>query len=873
MVLKAEQQKNELIDQIADQVQSRLEPGRAEPAERFVRMFYAHVPPDDILSESPDNLYGAAMSLWSFAQKRKSDEAKINIYNPKPEEHGWKSSHTIVEILNDDMPFLVDSVTAALNDMEAHVLLVIHPIIRINRDKQGRLTDLKEEGRKTDGESAESFMHIQINEQPSDVLGQIRDKLTDVLSDVRASVEDWPTMLKRVKSLIGELKKDPPPLKKDEMKEGLAFLEWLADDHFTFLGYREYHFEGKGAKAVAKIDEDSGLGILRDSSRTVFEGLRNLGKLPPDVRDFVRQPQLLRITKANTRSSVHRPVHMDTVAVKIVSAKGEVTGERLFIGLFTSVAYSRSPREIPLLREKVDRVMERSGFRPDSHDGKALMHILESFPRDELFQASDDELFDTAMGILHLQERQRIALFVRRDPFERFVSCLVYVPRDRHDTSLRLKFQDILAKAFQGEVVSFYTHMGDQALARLHIVVRTKPGKIPDIDHEGLEWRLRQAARSWADHLEEALIEDRGEEAGLRTLRRFADGFPASYQEHFPAHAAVFDITKIEEALGSEDLAMNLYRPLEATEAEVRLKIFNTGDPVPLSDILPMLENMDLKVIAEHPYDVWPRDLGHAVWVHDFVCRTASGLSVDLPQVKEAFHDAFARVWRGDMEDDGFNRLVLIAGLSAREITILRAYSKYLRQAAIPFSQAYMEETLALNPEIARLLVQVFQTRFGSDRQDRDKQAAKIVKQIESALDDVSNLDQDRIIRRFLNAMESTLRTNFYQPAADGGEKSYASFKFDSQALEELPLPRPFREIFVYSPRIEGIHLRFGKVARGGLRWSDRREDFRTEILGLVKAQQVKNAVIVPVGSKGGFVLKRPPAPEEGREALQAEGV
>ena len=876
MAIKAEQLKAELVDRVAARLRERLDPKRAEAAERFLRQFYENVAPDDILDDGPDNLYGAALALWNQGQKRRPGACKTRVYNARPEEQGWKSSHTIVEIINDDMPFLVDSVTAALNRLGAEVYLIIHPILRVERDARGKLVTLCQAGDTRARATSESFMHIQISEQPSGRHQEIRAGLESVLADVRAAVEDWLALRKHLRRIVARLKKSPPALPEEEIAEGVAFLKWMDDDNFTYLGYREYSFEGEGEAALARVLPESGLGVLRDEKVSVFDGLRNLGKLPADVQDFLKQPELLRCTKSHRHATVHRPVHMDAVAVKRFDKEGRVIGERLFLGLFTSAAYSLSPRSIPLLRQKIENVSKRAGFEPNSHDGKALMHILETYPRDELFQIGEAELLDTAKGILHLQERQRIALFTRRDPFERFVSCLVYVPRDRYDTALRLRFQDILAAAYHGEVDAYTTHLGDAALARLHLIIRTTRGEIPDIDLAELEHRLVEAGRSWADRLEKALIEDRGEERGLRLLRRYAKAFPASYQDHFNAQTAVFDIARIEQALRDGRIAMNLYRPIEAGEDAVCFKIFIAGEPVPLSDVLPMLEHMGLKVISEIPYEVHPEGSERPVWMHDFAMRTEDGAVVDLGRVKDAFHETFALVWRTEMEDDGFNKLVLCAGLRAREVQILRAYCKFLRQAGIAFEQSEMAQTLALNPHIARRLIDLFLARFvprDGEGGAAEERAQELVGEIEAALEDVDNLDEDRIIRRFLNCIDSTLRTNFAQSGADGNPKPHLSLKFDARRLDELPRPRPFREIFVYSPRVEGVHLRFGMIARGGLRWSERRGDFRTEILGLVKAQQVKNAVIVPVGSKGGFVVKRPPPPEAGREAFLKEGI
>jgi glutamate dehydrogenase len=875
MPFRAEDQKNELIGRLAKRVCERIPSERAAEVELFVRQLYANVPPGDLLRNSVEDLYAAAMGLWNFSQQRTAGVPKIRVFNPIAAEHGWRSTHTVVEIANDDMPFLVDSVTAELNRQDLTVHLVIHPVLKLRRGSGGKRLQLLAPDAETGPESgvvAESLMHIQINEQSApERLAEIKAGLERVLADVRLAVRDWRTMHGKIAEVLQELETAPPPLARDEVDETKEFLRWINDDHFTFLGYREYDFAGEEERATLQIRAGSGLGILRDDSYSVFDGLRNFARLPPEVRHFVLEPNLLLITKSNRRATVHRPVHMDTIGIKRFDANGRVTGERLLIGLLTSAAYSRSPRQIPLLRRKVRNILARAGFPPNSHDGKALTHILETYPRDELLQIAEDDLYEISLGILHLQERQRIALFVRRDPFERFVSCLIYVPRERFNTALRLRFQEILEEAYEGKVTAYTTHMTDEVLGRVHMVVQTRPGAIPTVPTAEVEARLVEAGRSWSDDLQEALISSLGEERGIDRYRRYAEAFPLGYRERFPAGFAVYDIARIEETLERRRMAINLYRPVEAPSEEVRLKIYNAGGQVALSDILPMLEHMGLKVISEVPYEVQPVGRG-TVWVHDFSMQSPDGSEIDVSRVREAFEEALIRVWLGEMEDDGFNKLILRASLSWRKVVILRAYCKFLRQTGITFSQAYMEETLANNPKIARALIALFRTRFTLDMSDRDLRARGILVKIEHALDAVANLDEDRILRRFLNLVLSTERTNFYQAGSDGAPKPYLSFKLNSREIEELPLPRPWVEIFVYSPRVEAVHLRGGKVARGGIRWSDRREDFRTEVLGLMKAQMVKNAVIVPVGSKGGFVVKRPPA-EGGREALNAEVV
>ena len=874
---RTETLKTEKIDAACALVHQRLDGTKAEAAETFLRQFYENVAPHDLVKEEVEDLFGAAIAMWTFGRDRAPGAAKIRAYNPRFAEVGWQSPHTVIEIVNDDMPFLVDSVTAALNRRDLTVHLVIHPILYVSRSAKGVAGALHAAGSAPKSAIGESYMHLQVSEQTSAAaLNEIEAELEHVLRDVRAAVEDWRTMRATMVDVIAGIEKGPPKGQaKADVEEVCAFLRWIEDNHFTFLGYRRYDYVGTGRKAHMAVTDDSGLGILREPEVSVFDGLRDLGSLPADVRGFLLEPTLLLIMKANKVSTVHRPVPLDSISVKRFDKTGKVIGEDRFIGLFTSVAYNQSPKEIPLLRRRVDTVVERAGFRPASHDGKALVNILETYPRDELFQASEDELIDISIGILHLQERQKTALFVRRDAFERFITALVFVPRDHYTTQLRQRFQTILSTAFNGEVTAFYTQMSDSMLARLHFIIATTRGEIPDVDIDDLELRLIDAGRSWTDKLHDALVEDKGEESANKLLRTYAQAFPTAYKEEYSVHAAIFDMERMEELTGDSALGMNLFRPIGVEDDVLHLKLFHGGAPVPLSDVMPMLENMGVRVLSEVPFEISGNGVDQPIWLHDFEMRLRADAAgdCDLATIKSPFQDAFAAVWRREMENDGFNGLVLSAGLTWRQVTVIRAYAKYLRQAAFTFSQDYMEETLLAHAPIARLLVKLFDARFDpAGTKDREKAAAGIEREIEAALDQVANLDQDRILRRFLNLINCTLRTNFFQPAAEGGPKSYVSFKLDSQAIEGLPLPRPHVEIWVYSPRVEAVHLRGGKVARGGIRWSDRREDFRTEILGLMKAQQVKNAVIVPVGSKGGFVVKRPPAGGS-REDLQAEGI
>ena len=874
MTQQLDKLKNELIGKAVKRAGSLARGGAADVVRGFVERYFANVPPRDLLDRSEDSLARGALAHWTTARQRKPGVPIVRVFRPDAEKDGWATEHTLVEIVTDDMPFLVDSVTMALNRLGLTVYLVIHPIMHVKRDAAGKLlltrplagTDTHEE----------SFMHFEATAQPADRMAELETEITRVLANVRSAVEDWQPMRNELQATAAELSSPPAQIPASEVTETHDFLSWLYDNHFTLLGFRDYDYVVQG-KRMTPISSRPGLGVMRDPEFEVFKDFKVLSSITPEIKFFLSKPDLLMVTKSNPRSTVHRPVHMDAIGIKRFGPSGKVVGQRIFVGLFTSSAYSRSPREIPLLRRKIATAFKKAGLSPTSHDGKALAHILESFPRDELFQVSEQHLLQTALGILHLQERQRVALFIRRDSFERFLSCLVYVPRDQYTTGLRSRIQTILEKELGGTLSTFYTQLDDSPLARVHFIIRTTPGKIPAYDAADIESQLGEIARSWADRLHQALFHSHGEGNAEELFRRYRDAFPAGYQERISASVAVTDIAKIEQALKTNGLALSLHSVSGAHPAEIGLKLFNVTQPIPLSDVLPILEHMGLRVINEIPDEIavgaGTGQAPRAVFIHDFGLHTKDGKAVDIEAIEAAFAEALGNVWRGVAESDGFNALVLRAGLGWRDVVVLRAFAKYLRQTGIAFSQNYMEETLFRNPALAILVVELFHARFDTAAQDKAaSRVAEIKAEIELALDHVTSADEDRIMRRFFNVANAMLRTNFFQKTADGEPKSYLSFKLDSEAVDELPQPRPLREIFVYSPRVEGIHLRFGLVARGGLRWSDRREDFRTEILGLVKAQHVKNAVIVPVGSKGGFVVKQLAAASD-REAVLKEGI
>ena len=845
----------------------------------YLDCLFRHVPPEDVLERNDESLLGSALALFRLGRKWTRMSPLVRVYNPDIEQHGWQSPHSVIEIVQHDMPFLVDSVTTELNRRGLSVHLVIHPILSVKRDGIGAIQALCESPGEIPEGRGESHMHFEVDELTSPAhLDDLRAGLLLVLADVAAAVEDWQEMIGRADNLASRLAEKKLPLEPEEVAETVAFLRWMSEDNFTYLGYRSYSYVGAGDDEVMEVDEGSGLGILREPDVRLFRGRREIGALPEEVRHFIRAPHLIQIYKANKRSTVHRGVHLDTISIKRFDDNGQVKGEHTLVGLFTSQSYAERAQKVPVLRAKMKAVLRIAGFPSRSHAAKALEHALETFPRDEFYQIGVEDLARITGGIVNLQERQRTALFVRHDPFERFVSCFVFCPRDRYDTALRHKFGEILANAFNGRVSAFYPELSaDAVLARVHFIIATDSGMMPEVDLEDVEAQIVTAARAWVDDLREALVSSLGEDKGLALHRAYADGLPAGYRERVTPAVAVFDLERVEKARTKQGLQVNLYRPMDLPPEGVRIKLYHPNHPVPLSDVLPMMEHMGLQVLTEAPYSMQTRDESR-IHIHDFEARTRDKTPIDVEHVKPRFEDAFLAIWDGGVESDGFNALLLTSGLNAREVSILRGLSKYLRQAGIQYSQDYMAGAIANHPYLADCLMRMFAARFDpASSVQRDLQQAQIAEEIEQGLADVTSLDEDRIIRRFLNLIQAVVRTNAFQPAADGTQKPYISFKFESEKVDGLPLPRPMFEVFVYSPRVEAVHLRGGKVARGGIRWSDRREDFRTEVLGLMKAQMVKNAVIVPVGSKGGFVVKQPPTPTgdaaADRVAFRDEGI
>ncbi len=850
---------------------ARLAPGL--PA-NFVAALFGRAAPEDLAAYKAADL--AALAAGAFAQlsqPRPHGRHLLRIGEPPA---GLGSDITLIEIVNDNMPFLLDSTLAEIAEHGVELRLVAHPIVAVERDSEGRLTGFG--GLASQAEPAlrrESLIQIHV-ERIIDAarIDRLSEGLDRVYADVRVSVADWRAMRARIGAAIAEYKANPPPLAADEVAEAIAFLEWLEDDNFTFLGLREYRLEATASGAGAyQLDAlgGSGLGTLRDPAVRVLKRGRELVTVTPEVLEFLREPHPLIITKANVKSRVHRRVHMDYVGIKMFGQDGRLEGELRLVGLFTASAYTGSTQDIPYLRLKVARVLTLARLDPSSHSGKVLTSVLESYPRDELFQVDIDTLSHFSGEIARLYERPRLRVLARPDRFDRFVSILTFIPRDRYDTRVRQRVGDYLRQAYRGRLSAVYPFYPEGPLVRTHYIIGRDEGATPEIGRPALEAAVAAIVRTWSDALSDALGEKFGD-AGRRLAETYATAFSAAYMEAYPVDQALADIAIIEKLSPARPRRFVVAHKPGEPRPSIRLKVFAFDRPIPLSERVPRLEQMGFNVVSEQTHEVNRGRERPTIWLHDMALEPRALGEVDGEKIEAML----ATIFRGEAESDGFNALVLQAGLGWREIVILRTLARYLRQIRIGYSQDYMWDTLCKYPAHAKALVDLFNCRFdphadlsGGSRADHER---RIHQQFDALLAEVASLDEDNILRRFRNLIGAAVRTNFYQLAADGLPSSTIALKFDSSMIDDLPLPRPLYEITVYSPRVEGIHLRFGKVARGGLRWSDRPQDFRTEVLGLVKAQQVKNAVIVPVGAKGGFVAKMLPAAGT-REAWLNEGV
>ncbi|TWP51314.1 NAD-glutamate dehydrogenase [Lentzea tibetensis] len=867
-----EQVRDELIERAA---------ANAPELTDLIRLYYRHVPAEEVNDDDPVDLVGAVRSNYQLAESRVPGRAGVRILNPTRAHDGWSCPVTVVQVVTDDMPYLVDSVASELTRGGVQVQRVVHPIVVVRRDPvTGQLQEVLPQADPAAppvDALAESWMYIEVDLiTDPDRARELETRLHTVLTDVREVVEDTDKMAGTALQLADELEKRDS----EETTDGANLLRWLANGHFTFMGYRQYELVREDGDAALRAVLASGLGVLRQDSlaaRSLTAG--------PDAGAQALSPELLVLTQASAQSSVHRSVYPYYVGVKTFDDEGNVTGEHRFLGVFSTTALHEDVLDIPVIERRVRDVIHRAGFPLQSYSGQRMLEVIQNYPRTELFSVDADTLYQTTTGVIALAERRRLRLFLRRDPYGRFFSCLVYLPRDRYTTTSRLAMQEVLLAELGGVNLEYSARIGESALARVHFMVHTDPNRATEPDTQHIQNLLAEAVRSWDDRMVEAVLGDTGElgtESANEQGQRFAAVFPEAYKEDFPASDGLEDFRRIE-SLAESDLDMVFYVPEDAEPGERRFKLFLAGSGITLSDVLPMLQRMGVIVVDERPYEI-TRDDGVQCWIYDFGLRIDQSTldqiaEGDLESVRQRFQDAFAAVWRGEAEVDRFNTLVLQAGLTWQQAAMLRAYAKYLRQAGTPYSQDYIEDAVLGHTNVANALVDLFEARFDPalDESTRVSRTEALSTDIGKLIDDVTSLDADRILRSLLTLINATLRTNYFYRDADGNRRPYLAVKLNPQAIGDLPQPRPRFEIFVYSPRVEGVHLRFGSVARGGLRWSDRREDFRTEILGLVKAQAVKNAVIVPVGAKGGFVVKRP-APVTGdpgidREAFMTEGI
>jgi glutamate dehydrogenase len=904
--------KKALIAAVSDELLKGAGKRQAAIIETFLDHCFLRVPYADLAGNSPSSLAAIVNGQVGFMQRRVAGELRVRVFNPSIDSDGWESDHTVVELVNDDRPFLVDSASLALTEMGIGIHLVVHPVVRVDRDDDGDLLRVYPRGE--EGGQAESMIQLHIEKHTDrGELDAIRARLVAAMVDVRRAVDDWQAMVAAVKDAVELMPGWAPGVKKTWMAECQEFMRWLIDDNFVLLGVRDYAVRGKGDKATLNVVGGSGLGILRGDSDT--RRSRPVADLAPEARRLSQKRPLI-VTKTNARSTVHRAGFMDYIGVLRIDDEGRTVGERRIIGLFTSRAYNQNAMKTPMLRVRTRNILDRADLLEGSHAWRTMVHILESLPRDELFQATTRQLRRLAEGVLDLQERKLVRLFIRKERYGRFYSCLAYIPREQFNTENRETVQTILGEALQGERIDYTVKVAESSLARLQVLVRPRAGAEVEFDVAALERKIAAGVRSWGDELRAILVKKNGEEIGLDLFERFGRAFPEAYKEDVSPWVAAFDVVNAAAVDEGGPLRMSLYKPREPRGGIIRFKLFRGGAPIPLSHVLPILENLGLHIVNERPYELEFPD-GKTLWIQDFDMQPVQGDEIDLDVVRELFEEAFRRTLLGDAENDGFNRLVIGSQMHWRQVAVLRAYCKYLQQTNIPFSATYMADSVARHPGMSRVLIELFEARFdparGQESTGVRKEAQQslegllkpifendcradpglrdyideLVKarmgsradQIDAArrvfrrgLQFVTSLDEDRILYAFYEVIGATLRTSYYQRDGHGQPRDYMSFKLDSGALPELPKPRPFREIWVYSPRVEGVHLRGGMIARGGLRWSDRREDFRTEVLGLVKAQNVKNTVIVPVGAKGGFVVKKPPT-EGGRAAMFAEGV
>jgi glutamate dehydrogenase len=848
----------------------------------LAKLLWQNVPSNDMAPFGLSEQMELTRQTMDLVSKRKPGTARISVFNPAIQD-GHSDQISVVQIINDDMPFLFDSTVSLMSEYDYQISLIAHPVISVERAPNGNLVQLSEQMRDDGAFIRESLMHIHINRlESASERKELEAEISRTLSDVRAAVLDWRLMQARIHQAIEAYQQNPPPVPVEELTESTAFLQWLLDNHFTILGIRDYRFEGDSETGALAAINKTGMGILRDPKSKVLARGSTTEAITPKIRAYLRRPSPLIISKSDTNSKVHRRTALDYIGIKQFDNDGELAGEIRIVGLFTSTAYTSSPRYIPLIRRKIESAIAMSGLSTQSHSGKGMLNVLETFPRDELFQMETKALHDMTVGIMRLEERPHTKLFVRYDRFDRFISAFVYIPRDRFNSGIRLKVGDQLAAAFDGKVTNFSPFFSDTPLVRVHFIISRNIDATAKPDVEKLENEITESVRTWDDRLADVINAGFKAKKAYELKKRYLGAFPAGYQEAFTPSSAIYDVRAVENLAEGDGVGVHFFNIQKEPRNRCRLKLYHYDKAISLSARLPILENMGLRATEESTFTAMPGTNGDArlVFIHEVVLLSDDGSDIDMQTLADNLENCFLATWNRQAENDRFNALVLKADFNWRDAALMRACAKYLRQVGIAYSSDYMATALVKHAAIARTLLEVFYIRFDISRKnpkgkiaskaDRRPLISKLAAQISSQLLNVPSLDEDLIFRRYLNLIRSINRTNYFQ-RFDGQLPPTISFKINSVDIEELPAPKPFAEIFVYAPDVEGIHLRGGKIARGGLRWSDRPEDFRTEVLGLAKAQNVKNAVIVPVGAKGGFVPKNMPV-DGTREEVFAEG-
>lgn len=876
----------ERIGQISDIATSYVQKDKSL-LDHFINSYYRplHHETADVIDDT--DLAGMALHHFTLLKAYEGSKPQLAVFNPIAEEQHFHSSHTIIQMVAYDRPFLVDTMLMSLEAQGIDVHRTYNTIISVKRDEDGNLTHV--DSAHESATSHMSLIHCEIAYQDNDELEALHQILLDKVDTLDTVVGDWKEMRSRLTDIKAELAQKPLPEVFYSQQEIQAFLDWILDDHFIFLGYREYRLEGGNYIDVTDTTDDSkqgginknadldlfaignsGLGLLRGAEEDKLS--ESFDRLPKELKQLLTEPRVLMLSKSSRVSPIHRPVYMDFLGIHKFDDNGRLVGEYRFIGLLTSQAYQLTVQQIPLLREKANKIMAMADLPRAGHAYYKMMHVINTLPRDDLFQASVEELYPIVSGISQLQDKKSLRLFSRIDHYQRFVSCLVYIPRDKFNTELRIEVQQVLKDAYGGTSSGFTTEFNESEHARVHVHVRTVPGQVNSVDNAALEAELSALMESWTDHYQQMLLDNVGEQQANSLTRRFLNYIPAAYEERFDARTAVEDTKRLASLTNEQPMIWHLYQSTGDAGNQLHLKLYGREQPVILSKVLPILENFGVSVISAQTYEFDLPD--QPIWMQEYELILENVDTVNMQVVRGQFEDSLKQIWAGRVESDSFNELVLITKLDTYDVVVLRALSRYMIQAKAPFSSAYIQQTVVKNSAISVALGSLFDARMNPkyNEDERSEKTTQIQQKIIVALADVDSLDEDRILRWYLDLINAMVRTNFYQTDTDGQRKDRLSFKFLAADIPNLPKPKPMFEIFVYSPRVEAVHLRGGKVARGGLRWSDRMEDFRTEVLGLVKAQMVKNAVIVPVGSKGGFIVKTKTM-ADGREAFQAEGI